>query len=185
MSAIDKKRMTVDEFLLWACEQPGRYELIDGIPVAMSPERVRHTKIKGTTYLALTGAIKRSDSGCSVLTDGATVRINDHVSYEPDALVYCGDDPSDDDLEVLEPVIIVEVLSPSTRHVDTGSKFIGYFNVSSVQHYLIIDTEQKIVIHHARDKEGQITSASRGEGTLNLDPPGLEVKVRAFFEDIE
>ena len=185
MNIVDKKRMTVDEFLIWAQEQPGRYELIDGVPIAMAPERVRHTAIKATAYLVLRGAIKRSGTDCTVLMDGATVRISEHISYEPDALVYCGDGPSDDDLEVAEPVIIVEVLSPGTKHVDTGSKFVGYFNLKSIRHYLIVDSEQNVIIHHNRNESGEITSTSKTSGTLTLDPPGLKMDVRAFFEDIE
>jgi len=183
MSAIDNKKMTVDEYLVWAEARPERYELINGAPVAMSPERVRHTKIKARAYLALLEAAKRTQGECLVLMDGATVRVAEHLCYEPDALVCCGEPPSDDDIEVQNPVIIIEVLSPTTRHVDTGSKFTGYFSIKSVRHYLIVDAEREVVIHHYRNEDGEIISTIRSDGALSLDPPGLEVKLRAFFEE--
>ena len=56
------------------------------------------------------------------LPDGMTVRINDLTAYEPGALVYCGTKLAPRAIEVANPVIVVEVLSPSTRHVDLAAK---------------------------------------------------------------
>ncbi len=57
------KQMTSDEFLLWAEGKEGRWELHDGVPVMMSPERVVHGLTKGEAYAALKNAIQRAGDG--------------------------------------------------------------------------------------------------------------------------
>ncbi len=70
--------------------------------------------------------------------------------YEPDALVNCGAPMADDAVAAPCPVVVVEVLSPSTAATDTGGKLAGYFAVPSVAHYLIIHPTKRVVTHHRR-----------------------------------
>ncbi|MFJ7440318.1 Uma2 family endonuclease [Methylorubrum thiocyanatum] len=176
-------RMTADEFLVWAEGQPGRYELVDGEVFAMSPERVRHAETKLATYQALGAAIRTANLPCRVLPDGVTVRIDASASFEPDALVYCGERLDPNATAVPEPVIIVEVLSPRTKHVDTGAKLLGYFRLPSLRHYLILDTERRTVIHHRRSTGDLIETRIATAGDLILDPPGLTLPVEALFAE--
>jgi Uma2 family endonuclease len=118
--------MTVDEFLAWAEGRPERYELFRGEVYAMSPETVGHTKVKGTVYQALIAGVRQSGLRCHVLTDGPTLRVDEVTAYEPDALVYCGKELPPSAIEVPDPVIVVEVLPPSTRGVDVSLKLAGY-----------------------------------------------------------
>src|SRR5215469_10151603 len=116
MEVLPNELMTVDEFLPWAEAQGhGRYELHDGLVVRMAPERAGHWKAKGAAFLALRDAIKTAGLGCHAVPDGATVRISPRTAFEPDALVYCGEEVPDHSLEVPNPVIVVEVLSPGTQ----------------------------------------------------------------------
>src|SRR5262245_41788279 len=101
-----KPRLTVDEFLDWAKDHPGRYELFRGEIYPMSPETVGHTEIKGAVYVALVTGIRQRRLPCHVLTDGPTVRIDATTAYEPDALVYCGEKVAPTELEIPKPVII-------------------------------------------------------------------------------
>ncbi|KQO87224.1 hypothetical protein ASF36_07565 [Methylobacterium sp. Leaf90] len=176
-------RMNVDEFLAWAEGQPGRYELVDGEVFAMSPERIRHAETKLATYQALGAAIRAASLPCRVLPDGVAVRIDASASFEPDALVYCGERLDPNATTVAEPVVIVEVLSPSTRHVDTGTKLMGYFRLPSLQHYLILDTERRTVIHHRRSTGDLIETRIAASGDLSLDPPGLKLAVASLFAE--
>ena len=74
MTAVTKLRMTADEFIPWAMNQPKRYELVGGEVVAMSPERVGHTESKGNVYVALREAIQTTGVSCRAYTDGLAVR---------------------------------------------------------------------------------------------------------------
>jgi Uma2 family endonuclease len=73
-----------------------------------------------------------------------------------------------------DPLIVVEVVSPSSVSRDSGSKLEGYFRLASVRHYLIVTTRDRAVIHHQRDDAGGITCIIR-DGPIRLDPPGIEL----------
>lgn len=173
--------MTVDEFLNWAAGRPGRHELHDGAVVAMAPERVGHADAKGRVYRGLANAIDRARIGCSALPDGATVRIDAYKCFEPDALVYCGEQLPADVIEVPNPVIVVEVLSPATQHIDVGPKLSGYFSNPSIAHYLIIAPGKRPLVHHQRQADGTILTRLVNGGEMRLDPPGLSLDVDSLF----
>src|SRR3954471_18131936 len=91
MNVAVPRRMSVAEFLDWAERQPkGRYELVDGQVIAMSPERNRHVVVKRSVANALESAVAKAQLNCTVLGDGATVVIDEDNSREPDASVQCG-----------------------------------------------------------------------------------------------
>ena len=176
---------TADEFIAWALEQPtGRFELDNGVVVAMAPERVNHSRVKLNVTIALRNAIGTCGLACEALPDGASIRIDNRTVYEPDALVRCGPPAPGDVVEVNDPVIVVEVISPSSRGIDAGVKLARYFSLPSVRHYLIVDTDQRVVIHHRRDEAGPIGVQIINDGPLTLDPPGLTIEVRDIFSDV-
>jgi Uma2 family endonuclease len=184
MTALAKPRMTVGDFLSWVEGKPGRYELFRGEVYAMSPETVGHASTKGAVYLALSNAIRQGRLPCHALPDGATIRIDDTTAYEPDALVYCGERLPASAIEIPNPVVIVEVLSPSTRGVDLSLKLIGYFRLPSVAHYLIVDPTRAEVIHHARGSGDTILTRIVTDGTIALDPPGLTLALADIYDEI-
>jgi Uma2 family endonuclease len=176
--------MTVDEYLAWSESQSdlARTELISGQIVATAPERVEHTEVKLSAAIALRAAIARGRLACRALPSGLAVRIDDHTAYAPDALVYCDQELPGDARVVPSPVIIVEVLSPTTMHTDTSAKLIGYFKLPSVHHYLIIDPDACAVAHHFRRADGTVSSNAVTSGAIRLDPPGLSIDASEFFE---
>ena len=176
MSEPSPDPMTVEEFLHWAEGRPGRHELVDGRVCAMAPERAGHARAKVATYLALRDAIRHAGLPCEAFPDGMTVRTDARTAYEPDALVTCGPRLPDDDVVVPAPVIVVEVLSPSTGFFDRHGKLAGYFAVPSIRHYLIVDIDRPLVIHHAREG-AEIRTRLVPSGPLRLDPPGLDLTV--------
>ncbi len=147
----------------------------------MSLERAAHWKTKGAIFIALTEAIKGAGLNCHAVPDGATVRISAKTAFEPDALVYCGEEVPNSSLEVPNPVIVVEVLSPGSEITDMRDKLRGYFTIPSVSHYLIVDPEKRIVIHHARGSEDFLQTRLVSSGRLSLDPPGLSIDVETLF----
>jgi Uma2 family endonuclease len=181
MNVLTKPRMTVDEFLAWASTQPGRYELHKGQIFSMSPETIGHLEAKVAVHDALRAAIRSREIPCHVLPDGATVRVDTSTAYEPDALVYCGAKLPASAIEVSNPVVIVEVLSPTTAKIDTTLKLVGYFRLPSVRHYLIVDPTQLSITHHARGPDDTITTRIISEGTITLDPPGLALAVSDIY----
>jgi Uma2 family endonuclease len=181
MTALVKPHMTVDDYLLWSEDQDGKWELIDGEPVRRESERVAHSEVKFAAGLALHEAIRRAKAPCQVLPDGAAVRISKTTAYEPDVLVRCGPRLPRDLLEIPDPVIVVEVVSPSSAGRDYGEKVDGYFSVPSLQHYLILAPEPQKIVHCRRGRDDVIERRLIAAGTLRLDPPGLELEVKALF----
>ena len=118
---------------------------------------------------------------CEAFIDGRRSRSTQRTIFEPDGSVVCGPrrpgrhDPRND------PVIVVEVLSPSTAAIDHGRKLSGYFSLPSVEHYLILDAERRVVIHHKRGQGDAIETRVLTAGAARLDPPGFDVAVEALF----
>ena len=173
---------TVDHYLPWAHAQGGRWELIDGKPVRMPAETLYHVRVKGYVWLALTDAIDATGLELHALTDGATVRIDPRNANEPDSLVYAGPERPGDDLEVADPVIVVEVISPGSGKRDKVRKRADYFSLPSVAHYLIVDPVGRTVQHLRPTDPATADGLMLGENdSIDLAPPGLEIKVRRFF----
>ena len=177
--------MTFDEFLAWRRERGDgeRHELVAGRVVTMAAERNRHVLVKTDVASAMRRAVRTAGAGCTVFGDGATIRVDEADGYIPDVTVQCGGPVDLDSTVVTEPTILVEVLSPSTRSVDSSDKLLGYFQLPSVRHYLVIDPVRRAVIHHARTRDGVGTRLVH-EGLLALDPPGIELDVADFFESV-
>jgi Uma2 family endonuclease len=165
----------------WAMGQPGRFERMDGEVIAMAPERLGHARIKARVWQALADAIEAAGVACEALPDGVKVEIDDTTDFEPDALVNCGPPPSDEGLSAPNPVVVVEALSPGTQHIDTGAKLAGYFRVTSVHHYLIVNAQKPEIIHHKRNADGTVRTAIVTSGELRLDPPGLTLSLDRIY----
>ena len=180
MADAAKNDLDVDAFLRWAEGRQGRWELRDGQPVMMAPERAIHALTKFAAQETLKSAIERAGLPCRMFPDGMTVRIAARSAFEPDALVVCPPPSNLDTMEIPNPVVVVEVLSPSTAADDHGVKLDGYFSLPSLAHYLIVDPDRRVMIHHKRGTEAIETRIFR-EGALRLQPPGLEAEVAAFF----
>jgi Uma2 family endonuclease len=179
---LPQQRMTVEEFLDWAqTQEMGRYELDNGRVVAMSPEQGQHLRVKGAAFIALSAAIKRAGVPCEAFPDGATVRIDAHTAFEPDASVNCGERMGDTELIAPNPVIVVEVLSPSTERRDHAHKLANYFRVPSIEHYLIIDPETRRIVHYKRGGGDVLETRIVAAGASRLEPPGLEIAVEDVF----
>jgi Uma2 family endonuclease len=177
MSDPAPRRMTADEFIAWAMEQPeGRhFELFDGEIVTMAPERSEHALTKFRVARRIAEAVEAAGLSCDVYPDGMTVVIDETTVYEPDALVRCGPALRGTTVKLHDPLIVVEVLSPSTRSRDLGSKLIDYFRLPSLRHYVIVRPADQAIVHHARNDDGTILTRIVRDGTLQLDPPGLSI----------
>jgi Uma2 family endonuclease len=108
------------------------------------------------------------------------VRIDDQLAFEPDVVLTCTEVP--DGLVVPEPVVVVEVPSPSTRERALTVKLAGYATLPSLAHYLLFETARRLVVHFHR-AQGEVefrTSILRG-GNVDLDPPGLTLDLDAIY----
>jgi Uma2 family endonuclease len=173
--------LTADEFQALSNTMPGLFELHDGMVVEITAQTLGHADAKFAAQSALKTAIDKSGLPCRMAPDGMAVRVSSSKVYKPDGLVYCGARLPSDTREIAEPLIIIEVLSESTRNVDLGEKVLAYFSLPSVQHYIIIDPETTPVIHHSRQSETSYLTRLVQTGRIDLTPPGLSIDVADLF----
>lgn len=176
------RRLTREEFRLWAAGQSQRHERASGEPVAMPPERVVHARLKARIWQALDRAIREKGLDCEAFPDGVTIEIDDDTDYEPDAVVNRGARLDPYAVAASNPVIVVEVLSPATQSIDSGDKLADYFRVPSIQHYLVVRSKRREIIHHRRSGAG-IVSRPINIGAIVMDPPGISIDVAEVYAD--
>ena len=151
-------------------------------PTSMTPEAFAAWS-EGALYERFASQIAERGLPCEAFPDGMAVRIDDETVFEQDVLVRFGPPLVDDVLLVTDPLIVIEVVSPSSRRIDVLVKLARYFRNPSIRHYLIVVPEGRIVIHHRRGANGAIETHSHEGGTVLLDPPGLSLDVAALFSD--
>ena len=115
MPVLAEKAMTVEEFLTFAADKRGKWELVDGQALAMSPGRVVHGDLKYRVARALDGAIARARLPCRFVLDSAAVKIDQLNSFQPDAMVYCGAPLPPDAFFVPNPSVVIEIPMPGSR----------------------------------------------------------------------
>jgi Uma2 family endonuclease len=185
------ERMTVAAFLDWAARRPEgeRWELVEGLPVpvrgaapahAMAAESVVHARIKRRIDHTLTAALAAGGHACELFVSGPKVQVDAATAFEPDVVVTCAEVP--DGLLVPEPLIVVEVLSPSTRDKDFTVKLAGYAALPTIAQYLLVDTQRRLVVqYHRSPAEQELRTSILRSGTLRLDPPGLDLDLDAIY----
>jgi Uma2 family endonuclease len=142
----------------------------------MNAERSQHWEMKLALAFAMREAIKTARIEAHVAAEGPTVKIPPgNRGVEPDVLVYLGPKVGRNELVVPEPIIVCEVLSPSTAKHDLSAKLEGYFALPSIQHYLIADPDKPLLIHHRRGTGDVIETRIISGPRLHLDPPGLDL----------
>lgn len=173
-----------EEFLAWVGQQPsGRFERIDGIVVAMAPERGSHNRRKRAAQDALRRAVAEARlASCEVFGDGMTVQV-ENSDFEPDALLHYGPRLPSNATTVSDPLVLVEVLSPNSGTRDRATKLRAYFRLPSMQHYLIVWPDEQRIVCHSRMPDDQIGTQVLRSGEIRLDPPGIIITVEEFYLD--
>lgn len=151
MAERDIRRMTTDEFLAWDPGDDLRYELVDGIPRAMTGARRSHDRVVVNALASLHARLRGSP--CAAHTADLGVRTSATRFRRPDVTVDCGP-KAPDDLEARHPVFLIEVLSPSTRMMDKLIKVYEYRSILSVRQILLLDADEPSGMLHGRRDDG-------------------------------
>jgi Uma2 family endonuclease len=172
-------RMTREQFFDWAQVQRERYEFDGFSPVAMTGGNLRHGMIGKNIIRALDARLR---GGCRSLGPDAGVRtVGDAVRY-PDAVV--SGSPFDDLVyEVPSPIVVFDVVSPTSGHMDRIVKVQEYRAVASVRYYVIVEYASVKATVHKRDRADVdwTTTEMTGAGTLHLPEIGVLVPVAEFY----
>jgi Uma2 family endonuclease len=187
-SAAVERRMTVGEFLAWSEEQgdEARFELVDGLPLRlMAPTTIRHARVQRSAAEALRQAIAAAGLQCDVFEFGPGVA----VAYDgdecriPDVVVTCATAIDDTSYLVPEPLIVVEVASPSTWLADVNDKVEFYSRIALIRHYLVIEQDRRRMVAFERAPGGGLEPRIVRAGSIPLDPPGIELALEDLYRD--
>jgi Uma2 family endonuclease len=184
MSEAVLKGMTVDEFLHWEDGTDTRYELVNGFVVAMAPPAPRHGQLAVALGAEIRSAL-RSRPPCRAYSEAGIVRPDrNDTCYVADLAVTC-DPPGPDDRLIRNPVLIVEILSPSTAAFDRQAKVPDYRRIASVQEILLVDSQTVFAEILRRDGEHWITEIVQGpSATLALNSVPLAIPMAELYEGI-
>jgi Uma2 family endonuclease len=173
--------MSLDEFLAWEREQPERYEYAGGVAMMMTGGSLDHSTIASNLWTALRDGLR--GSARRAFRGDTKIIANNSIRY-PDLSVTCTSVRGDEDT-VLEPVLVVEVISPSTEREDRGRKKFDYFATRSIQQYAIIEQDARRVDLYTRSGDRWTDEIVEGDAALTLSSIGVEISLDAIYEDTE
>lgn len=179
---------SLDEYLALERASDARFEYWDGDIICMSGgSRVRY-QLSGNIFLAL--GVRLRGGPCRAFTGDAAIWTPALPPYRyPDVSVVCGE-VQFRRVHVLDaivnPVLIVEVLSPSTRVLDEGEKFAAYKAIPTFREYLLVAQELPHVIHYSRQVEGlwERRDVTDTDASLELESVGCRIALRDSYEGV-
>jgi Uma2 family endonuclease len=178
------KRITYDEYLALEAASETRHEYISGVVVAMAGGTIEHGRLIARVAALLSRALEGRP--CVVLSSDVRVRIRvaERSTY-PDLFVVCGEIERDDEdaQAIVNPLVVVEVLSDSTAESDRGDKFAAYRRLRSVREYIIVSQEERRIDAYRREgRRWGLDEHGPGE-SLRLESLGIDVKVDDAYAD--
>lgn len=158
---------TPEEYLAREREAAYRSEYIAGQIIAMSGASREHSLI--TTNLSRVLSSQLLDQPCEVHASDMRVRVSARGLYTyPDIAVVCGDAQYEDEQvdTLLNPTLIIEVLSPSTEAYDRGAKFSYYRQLTSLREYLLVAQDEMHLEHFVREEDGWLLTETTDSGAI-------------------
>jgi Uma2 family endonuclease len=187
MASEAHRRMTVEEYLALERQSETRNEFLNGEMFAMTGASRRHNRI--ALNVATTLDRQLASRGCEVFVSDMRVQISaaHHFTY-PDVVVACGE-PQFADGEVdtlLNPTLIVEVLSTSTERYDRGAKFESYRTLPSLAEYVLIAQDRVHVEHFVRQGSGAwlLTETDGREDSVELPSIGCALALADVYQRV-
>jgi Uma2 family endonuclease len=185
MSALpaEKKTWTPAEYLAWERLQPEKHEFHGGEVFAMAGATFEHNQIVINVGAELRDRLRQQP--CRVCASDLRVKIPSTGLYTyPDASVVCGrPELEDDQLDtLLNPVVLVEVLSGSTEDYDRGTKFTNYRTIPSLRDYVLISTDKVLVEYFTRKEDASwVLREFRVGERFKLESVGCEIAVDELY----
>lgn len=183
-AAVRTDRVSPEEYLAFERAAEERHELVHGRIVAMSRGTFKHSLITSNLVAALVIALR--ERACMVLSPDMRIKTADRYTYA-DVSVVCGPVELEDNHRdtLLNPTVIIEVLSPSTEAYDRGDKFASYRTLNSVTDYVLVAQDKIRVEHFHRqpDSSWPLTECSQGD-RLVLDRLGCAIAIDDIYRNI-
>jgi len=163
-----------------------KHEYIDGVVYAMSGASDNHNRIAKNILYRLENDLIKKKSDCETYTSDMKIRIvKSNLSYfYPDVMVICDKHDDDDPYYKHSPVLIVEVLSNSTRKYDLTTKKLYYFNIPSLKEYMVIEQDVCRIDVFRKSDHWNSTSYLLGD-EINFESSGTVINVEDIYRRVE
>jgi Uma2 family endonuclease len=175
--------MDVAEFLAWDAPGESRWQLVDGEPQAMAPASRTHNTLQGELGRLIGNHLIEQGKNCTVVPNAGTIpRIRADANFRiPDLAVTCSD-YQEEEYDVSEPVLMVEVLSP-TNKTETWTNVWAYTTIPTVREILIVHSVRIRAELLRRDAQGNWPERALviEDGTLELESVGFSVLLAAIY----
>lgn len=188
MRAVKEQKYTLEEFFELEKQSEEKWEFWDGYVWNMSGASFIHEDIVSNTIYALRNRLPK---GCRVSGSNVKVRVPEYPPYRyPDLTIVCGERKQEimGCLQVLiNPQMIIEVLSPSTEAFDRGAKFTYYKSIPSLREYLLISAQMPQVSHFTKQGENEWVNRDRSEveSAIMLPTFGVDLLLSEIYLDVE
>ena len=177
-------KISYAQYLAHEHESEVKHAFHDGEIYAMAGGTRHHGAIALAFASELRGSMNAGACGCTVYNSDVRVSLRARHSMYPDAMVACPpiESPSHDADAVSNPVVILEVLSPTTADWDLAGKFELYREFTSLRHYLVAHADTWRVMHFERQADGRWIMGEHGAGSvIHLAALGVNVSVDAVY----
>ena len=180
-----KVPFSADDFLAWDATQTERHEFVNGDVFAMAGGEDRHASVSGNLFAALHSHLK--GSRCRVYMNDVKLQVAAANSFfYPDVFVTCSPRDAANRLVKQEPLLVVEVLSPSTAAYDRGDKFAAYRLCPTLTEYALVDIDRRAVDLFRKNTDGLwVLHPLAGEDTLTLASVDHTLPLGELFADLE
>ena len=187
MSALPKPYFTPEQYLEIERRAEYKSEYVSGQMFAMAGATRAHNLICGNISAALTTQLR--DKPCEVYANDMRVQAASASRYSyPDVVVVCGEPQFLDSREdtLLNPLVLVEVLSPSTESSDRGEKFLRYRQIESLTDYLLVAQDAHRMEHFAKMPDGswRLREADGMEGSITLESIGCVLSLADAYNKV-
>lgn len=176
-----------EEYLALERESEFKSEYLDGVVYAMTGASIWHVQIVGNITAALNTQLRHRP--CRVLASEMKVRMPDtRKFFYPDVSVVCGEPQFHDERTdiILNPLLVIEVLSKSTEAFDRGGKFLAYQQLESLHEYLLVAQERPAVEQYVRQPDGTWTYRAVVGLDSSLALPSIEctLELSAVYDKV-
>jgi Uma2 family endonuclease len=174
--------MSLEEYMEFEEHTQFRHEYVNGVVYAMSGPSVAHVRITGELFVALKTHLRGRP--CEPFATDLKLRIcsdTDEIVYYPDVIVACNRDEWGKNY-VCNPKLVVEVLSPSTAHIDRREKAMTYRRIASIEEYAQLEQHEHRIIVHRRAESWQPHMYEGPQAIAEFRSVGLSVPLARIYE---
>lgn len=186
MSAAPEMKATYADYLALEAASDVKHEWFGGEIFAMAGGTTEHARLSASCIRAIGNALEQANKRCSVFSSDLRVRVEEaDRTFYPDVSVVCGKRQVslEDTHAITNPIVLVEVLSESTERNDRGEKFKHYRMLPSLEEYVLVNTDSKLIEVFRRSEEGWVLNEAKPGEFVALRSLEVSLSVDAIYFD--